>query len=102
MFVDDLAEALIFLMNNYNDCKEHINIGIGEDITIKDLANLVKDVVDYDGKILWNVSYPDGTPQKLLDVNKLHRLGWYHKTNLEEGIRKTYKWFVENYNTIRK
>jgi GDP-L-fucose synthase len=102
MFVDDLAEALIFLMNGYNDCKEHINVGVGEDITIKELANLVKEVVDYDGKIVWNVSYPDGTPQKLLDCSKINELGWKAHTSLEDGLRTTYKWFVENYENIRK
>jgi GDP-L-fucose synthase len=102
LFVDDLAEALVFLMNNYNDCKEHINVGVGEDITIKDLVNLIKEIVDYDGKIMWNVSYPDGTPQKLLDVSKINALGWKAKTSLEDGLRITYKWFVENYENIRK
>jgi GDP-L-fucose synthase len=102
LFVDDLSEALVFLMNNYNDCKEHINIGMGEDIIIKDLANLIKEIVDYDGKIFWNVDYPDGTPQKLLDVSKINNLGWKAKIPLEDGLRKTYKWFVENYENIRK
>jgi GDP-L-fucose synthase len=102
LYVDDLANALVFLMNNYHDCEEHINVGCGEDITIKDLVTLVKEVVDYDGKIMWNVSYPDGTPQKLLDVSKINNLGWKAKTSLEDGLRITYKWFVENYNTIRK
>jgi GDP-L-fucose synthase len=102
LFVDDLAEALVFLMNNYDDCKEHINVGVGEDISIKELVNLLKEIVDYDGKILWNVDYPDGTPQKLLDVSKINKLGWKAKTSLEDGLRITYKWFVENYENIRK
>ena len=102
LFVDDLAEALIFLMNNYNDCKEHINVGTGEDLTIKELVQLVKEVVDFDGKIFWNADYPDGTPVKRLDVSKINNLGWKAKTSLEDGLRKTYKWFVENYENIRK
>jgi len=103
LFVDDLAEALVFLMNNYDDCKEHINIGVGEDITIRDLVYLIKDIVEFDGKIFWDASYPDGTPQKLLDVSKINNLGWKAKTSLEDGLRITYKWFIENYNNdIRK
>jgi GDP-L-fucose synthase len=102
LFVDDLAEALVFLMNNYDDCKEHINIGVGEDITIKDLVHLVKDIVEFDGKIFWNASYPDGTPQKLLDVSKINNLGWRAKTSLEDGLITTYKWFVENYDNVKK
>lgn len=101
LFVDDLAEALIFLMDNYNE-EQHVNIGCGEDVTIKELAHTLKKVIGYEGDIMWNTSYPDGTPQKLLDVSKIHLLGWHHKTNLEEGLNKTYKWFVDNYNNIRK
>ena len=89
-------------MNNYDDCKQHINVGVGEDIKIKDLVNLIREIVDYDGKIFWNVTYPDGTPQKLLDVSKINNLGWKAQTSLEDGISTTYKWFVENYDNIRK
>jgi len=102
LFVDDLADALIFLMNNYDDCKEHINIGTGEDITIKDLVQLIKEIVDYDGKIIWNVSYPDGTMVKRLDCSKINSLGWRARTSLESGLKLTYDWFVRNYNNIRK
>lgn len=102
LFVDDLAEALVFLMNNYEDAKQHINVGTGEDITIKELVDLVKEIVDYDGKIFWNADYPDGTPVKRLDCSKIHALGWHHKVNLEEGLRITYKWFLDNYNNLRK
>ena len=99
LFVDDLAEALIFLMNNYNNPK-HINVGVGKDISIEELASIIKQVVGFKGRILWNITYPDGTPRKLLDVSKINDLGWSAKTSLEEGIQKTYKWFVENYNSI--
>ncbi len=102
LYIDDLAEALVFLMNNYDDCKEHINVGTGEDLTIKELVEKVKEVVDFDGKIRWNVSYPDGTPVKRLDVTKINNLGWKAKTSLDEGLKITYKWFLENYNNIRK
>jgi len=101
LFVDDLAEALIFLMNNYND-EQHVNIGTGGDVTIKKLAHIVKDIVGFEGDIVWNKFYPNGTPQKLLDVSKINNLGWEAKTSLEEGLDITYKWFIENYNNIRK
>lgn len=102
LYVDDLAEALVFLMNNYDDCKEHINVGTGQDLTIKELVMMIKEIVDYDGKIFWNADYPDGTPQKLLDVSKINNLGWAPATGLHRGIRQTYKWFVDNYENIRK
>ena len=102
LFVDDLAKALIFLMNNYEDYQEHINIGSGTDVPIKVLAEIIKTIVGYEGDIIWNTKYPDGTPRKVLNVDKIHKLGWHHETSLEEGIAITYKWFVENYNNIRK
>jgi GDP-L-fucose synthase len=101
LFVDDLAEALVFLMDNY-DGEHHINVGTGSDVAIKELAHTLKKVVGYEGDIMWNTQYPDGTPQKLLDVSKINDLGWKAKTSLEEGLDITYKWFVENYNNIRK
>lgn len=102
LFVDDLAESLVFLMNNYEDCNEHINVGCGEDISIKELVNIIQKIVGYEGEIKWNSDQPDGTPQKLLDVNKIRSLGWKAKTSLEEGIKTTYDWFVENYDNIKK
>lgn len=93
---DDLATALLFLMLNYND-KEIINIGYGEDVTIKELTEMIKKVSKYEGSIFWDTSKPDGTPKRLLDVKKLFDLGWRPKINLEEGLATTYKWYQENY-----
>ncbi|TYB31175.1 MAG: NAD-dependent epimerase/dehydratase family protein, partial [Candidatus Mcinerneyibacterium aminivorans] len=101
LYVDDLADALHFLMNNYNK-NQFVNIGVGKDISIIELAELIKDVVGFEGKIVKDTSKPDGTPRKLLDVSKLHSLGWKHQTELKEGIEKTYNWFLENYETLRK
>jgi GDP-L-fucose synthase len=95
LYVDDLADACVYLMNNYDD-SEIVNIGTGEDIIISNLAELIKKVVGFEGQIVNDTTKPDGTPRKLLDVSKLHSLGWKHKINLEEGIEKTYKWFLEN------
>jgi len=94
LYVDDLADACVFLMNNY-DGSEIINIGVGKDISIKELALMVKEIVGYDGEIGFDISKPDGTPRKLLDVSKLSSLGWQAKTSLKEGIEKTYRWYVE-------
>jgi GDP-L-fucose synthase len=87
---DDLAEACIFLMQNYNDYG-HVNVGIGEDLSIKDLALLVKKIVGYDGDLIWDTSKPDGTPRKLMDVTKINDLGWKAKIGLEEGITAVYQ-----------
>lgn len=95
MFVEDLADGAIFLMNNY-ESSEWINIGVGEDITIKHLAMLIKDVVGFKGEIRFNPSKPDGMPQKLLDISRISALGWKAKTNLIDGIKLTYKWFLKN------
>ena len=84
---DDLAEACYFLMQNY-DSPEIINVGVGEDISIKELALLIKEIVQYEGDLIFDTSKPDGTPRKLLDVSKLHNLGWKHKIKLQEGIEK--------------
>jgi GDP-L-fucose synthase len=98
LYVDDLAEACVYLMNNYND-SEIVNIGTGEDITIKDLAYLVKEVIEFNGDIYFNTEMPDGTPRKLLDVSKLKELGWSYKTSLKEGIKKAYMDFIKNIKT---
>lgn len=95
LYVDDLADACIFLMENYED-PTHINVGTGEDISIKNLAVLISNIVGFKGKIVWDSQMPDGIPRKLLDVTKLHSLGWKHITNLEEGIRKTYQWYIKH------
>ena len=92
LYVDELAEALYFLMNNYND-SEIINVGSGKDITISHLAYLIKDIIGFKGDIVFDYSKPDGTPQKLLDVSKIHSLGWHHKIDIKEGLKITY----ENY-----
>lgn len=96
LHVDDLANASLFLMQNYND-SSIVNIGTGEDVSIKELAEKIKDAVGYDGEIVWDTTKPDGTPRKLLDVSKLHSLGWKHSISLDDGIASTYKWFKEKY-----
>jgi GDP-L-fucose synthase len=96
LFVDDLAEALVFLMNEYSG-EEHVNVGTGTDVSIKELAQLICKVVGYSGKIVFDTSKPDGTPKKLLDVSKINSLGWKAKVSLEEGIRKTYEWYLKEY-----
>ncbi len=95
LYVDDLADACIFLMKKYNhqDIGLFVNIGTGEDLSIKQLAEMIKDIVGYNGAIKFNPDKPDGTPRKLLDVSKMKLLGWEAKISLEEGLRKTYDWF---------
>lgn len=97
LHVDDLAAALVFLMKNHHG-SEIVNIGSGEDQSIKELAEIIREIVGFEGEIKWDTTKPDGTPRKLLDVSRLHGLGWKHKIELKEGIRNTYKWFLENYN----
>ena len=93
LFVDELADACYFLMQNYNE-PEIVNIGTGEDITIKELADLIRSIIGFNGEIIWDTTKPDGTPRKLLDVNKLNSLGWKSCLSLKEGIEKTYKWYL--------
>lgn len=95
LYIEDLADALLFLMNNYSS-EQHVNIGTGKDITIFELAQIVKSVIGFDGDISWDDTKPDGTPQKLLDVSKLHNLGWHHSISLLKGIQLTYEWFLNN------
>jgi GDP-L-fucose synthase len=93
LYVDDMADGCVFLMENY-DGLQHVNIGTGEELSIGELAEIVKEVVGYEGNIVFNTSMPDGTPRKLCDVNKLHDLGWKHSVGLGEGIKKAYESFL--------
>ncbi|MBQ0042513.1 MAG: GDP-L-fucose synthase [Lachnospiraceae bacterium] len=95
LYVDDMADACVFLLENYSG-EQHVNIGTGKELTIKELAEKVKDTVGFEGKIIWNSAMPDGTPRKLTDVSKLHSLGWMHKVDLDEGIKLAYEWFKDN------
>ncbi|MCR4641435.1 MAG: GDP-L-fucose synthase [Lachnospiraceae bacterium] len=100
LYVDDMADACVFLLENY-DGEEHVNIGTGKELTIRELAELVKKTVGYEGEIVWNSSMPDGTPRKLCDVSKLHAMGFRHKIELEEGVKLAYDWFRENIDNAR-
>lgn len=95
LFVDDMAEAVVFALENQLPYYLY-NVGTGEDLTIKELAEIIQKITGHQGKIVWDASKPDGTPRKLMDVSKMHQLGWKHKVKLEEGIQKTYDWFLEN------
>lgn len=95
LYVDDLAEACVFLMNHYSGM-ETVNVGTGKELTIKELTQLVAKIVGYKGRILWDTGKPDGTPRKLLDITKLKKLGWKYKVELEDGIRLTYEDFMHN------
>jgi GDP-L-fucose synthase len=97
LHVDDLAEAAIFLMNKY-DSEQIINVGVGKDISIAELALLVKQVVGYAGRIQFDATMPDGTPRKLLDVSRITAMGWQPKKSLREGIASTYKWYLQHRN----
>lgn len=93
LYADDLANACFYLMQNYNE-KQFVNIGTGEDLTIHELASLIKNIVGYKGEIIWDRTKPDGTPRKLMDVSKIHSLGWTHEIGLEKGIKKVYEDFL--------
>ena len=101
LYVEDLADAVYYIMENVNakDLYEngiaHINIGCGEDLTIKELVEIVKDIIGFNGEIIFDTTKPDGTPRKLLDISRLHKLGWKHQTSLREGIEKSYDWFKQ-------
>ena len=96
LYVDDMADACVYLMENYDASYigEFVNIGVGEDITIRELVELIKDIVGYSGKIVYDTTKPDGTPQKLLDVSRLRELGWSAKISLKDGIKQAYEWYV--------
>ncbi len=96
LYVDDLADAVLWMLQNYNE-QEFLNIGTGRDISIKELAFLIKDVVEYEGNLIFDSSKPDGMPKKLLDVSKINHLGWKYNISLKIGLQKTYKWYLNNY-----
>ena len=98
MHADDMADACVYLMENCDvaNIGEFVNIGVGEDLTIRELAELIRDIVGYGGEIVYDTSKPNGTPQKLLDVSRLHGLGWDAKISLRDGIKQAYKWYVNN------
>lgn len=98
LHVNDMADACVFLMNHYQG-QEHVNIGTGKEISIKELAHLIKRITGYRGELVFNPEKPDGTPRKLLDVSKLKGLGWQHRIELEQGIEDTYRWYVETRKT---
>jgi len=100
LHVDDLADACLFLMENYSD-SEHINVGTGVDVTIGELASGIRDIVHPSAELVFDPSRPDGMPRKVLDVAKLHGLGWKHSIDLTEGIESTYKWFDQNRHNLR-
>ena len=101
LYVDDMAEAVVFALEN--QLSDHLyNVGSGKDITIKELAETIQKVVGHKGKILWDTSKPDGTPRKLMDVSKMKNIGWTHSTELEEGIEKTYSWFLNNIDSFKE
>lgn len=101
LFVDDMAEAVVFALEN--TLPDYLyNVGTGEDLTIKELAETIQKITGHKGEIVWDTTKPDGTPRKLMDISKMHELGWKHKVNLEEGIQKTYDWFIENGNAFKE
>ncbi len=95
MHCDDLADAIVFLLNNFDETL-FINVGTGKDISIKELALQMKDIVGYEGKLVFDATKPDGMPKKLLDVSRLHKLGWHHQIDFDEGLKNTYKWYLAN------
>lgn len=101
LHVDDLGDAIVHLMKNYSG-EDFVNVGVGTDVTIRELAELVRDVVGFQGEITQDLDKPDGTPRKLMDVSRLTGLGWKAKINLADGVRETYRWFVENQQQFRR
>ena len=101
LFVDDMAEAVVYALEN--KLPEYLyNVGSGKDITIKELAETIQQVIGHQGEIIWDTEKPDGTPRKLMDVSKMKALGWEYRTELKEGIEKTYSWFLENIENIKE
>lgn len=101
LFVDDMAEAVVFALEN--ELPDYLyNVGTGTDLTIKELAETIQKIIGHRGEIIWDASKPDGTPRKLMDISKMHELGWKHQINLEEGIQQTYDWFLTNIENFKQ
>ena len=100
LHVDDLADACVFLMDHYDELG-HINVGTGEDLSIRELADALKDVIYPAATLRFDTSKPDGPPRKLLDVSRLHALGWRHRIGLQEGLASTYEWFLQHHDSLR-
>lgn len=101
LFVDDIADAIFFALEN--ELQESLyNVGTGKDVSIKELSKIIQEIIGHNGEILWDESKPDGTPRKLLDVSRLKKLGWSYKTELHEGIKKTYTWYLKNLKNLKK
>jgi len=101
LFVDDMAKAVVFALEN--KLPDYLyNVGTGEDLTIKHLAETIQKITGHKGEIIWDSTKPDGTPRKLMDISKMHELGWKHELDLEEGISKTYEWFLQNIDNVKK
>lgn len=101
LFVDDMAAAVVYALEH--NLPEYLyNIGTGKDITIKELAEIIQKIIGHQGKIIWDATKPDGTPRKLMDISKMQAMGWTYTTELEEGVKKTYQWFLENIDSIKE
>ena len=100
LHVDDLADALLFLMAGYSG-ESHVNVGVGNDLTIRELAEMMRDVVGFQGELVFDRSKPDGTPRKLVDTTLINRLGWHAKINLKQGLEEAYSWYIENLASAR-
>jgi GDP-L-fucose synthase len=101
LFVDDMAKAVVFALENR--LPDYLyNVGTGDDLTIKELAETIQKITGHKGKIIWDSSKPDGTPRKLMDITKMHELGWKHELDLEEGVKRTYEWFLDNIDSVKK
>ena len=102
LFSDDMADACIFLMNNHHDDPTHINVGPNREVSIRELSEIIAKLVGYEGKIVWDTSMPNGTPRRALDTTKMDSLGWKAKTSLEDGLKTTIDWFLENRKTYER
>ncbi|MNF96504.1 GDP-L-fucose synthase [compost metagenome] len=101
LFVDDMAKAVVFALEN--KLPDYLyNVGTGEDLTIKELAETIQKITGHKGEIIWDANKPDGTPRKLMDVTKMHDLGWKHQVELQDGIQKTYDWFLQNIDKFKQ